>query len=84
MNVTKTIKFVKYTARVYNIVKKEISTVSLVYLKNTTMKQIKNDIANKGYTLLEIINTEYYTRKYAMEIEKFIDNAENITKEKGE
>ena len=84
MNVTKTIKFVKYTARVYNIVKKEISTVSLVYLKNTTMKQIKNDIANTGYTLLEIINTEYYTRKYAMEIEKFIDNAENITKEKGE
>lgn len=83
MNVIKTIKFAKYTVRVYNIIKKEILTVSLDYLKNTPMKQIKNDIANKGYTLLEIINTEYYTRKYSMGIKKFINNAEEI-KEKGE
>lgn len=83
MNVTKTIKLAKYTARVYNIINKEILTVSMDYLKNTPMKQIKNDIANNGYTLLEIINTEYYTRKYSMEIKKFIDNAEEI-KEKGE
>lgn len=83
MNVTKTINFAKYTVRVYNIIKKEILTVSLDYLKNTSLKQIKNDIANNGYALLEIINTEYYTKKYSMEIKKFIDNAEEI-KEKGE
>lgn len=84
MNITKTIKCAKYTVRVYDIINKELLTVNMDYLRNTPLKKIKNDIANNGYELLEIINTEYYTRKFSMEIKKFIDNAEEIKEEKGE
>ena len=63
MNVTKSIKYVKYTMRVYNLINKELLDVTMVYFRNTPLKQIKKNISNKGYNLLEIINTEYFTTK---------------------
>jgi len=84
LNITKSIKYVKYTMRVYDNVKKEVTEVTTIYFKITTLKEIKEDLSKSALTLLEIINTEYFTKKYSMEINEFIENASEIKTEKGE
>lgn len=83
MNITKTIKYVKYAMLVYDNINKDLSTIYQVCLKNTPLKEVKEGLANNSYELLEIINTEYFSKKYSMEISEFIKNATEI-KEKGE
>lgn len=84
MNVTKSIKYAKYTMRVYSIQNKLVKEVTTIYFKNTGLKEIKEDLAKDALTLLEIVNTEYFTKKYSLEINKFIANATEIKEEKGE
>ncbi len=70
--------------RVYDNVKKEVTEVTTIYFKTTTLKEIKEDLSKSALTLLEITNTEYFTKKYSMEINKFIANATEIKTEKGD
>lgn len=75
MNITKSIKFVRYSMRVYDKVKKNVSTLAVDYFKSTTLKEIKEDLANNGFEFLEIIEADCFTRKYSMDANKFIKNA---------
>ena len=84
MNVTKSIKFAKYRMRVYNIINKDVKEIMPIFLNNTTLKEIKNELGNHGLALLEIISVEHYTKKYSMDVNEFIGNATEIKAEKGE
>ena len=78
MDVTKSIKYAKYKMRVYSMINGDVKVVTLIYFNNTTLKQIKKDLEKDGLMFLQIISTEHYTKRYAMEINKFIANATEI------
>lgn len=84
MNVTKTIKYTKLKLRVYNLFNNEVVVISINYLSKPSLKQLKEDLSKDGFAFLQIISEEHFSKKYSMEVHKFIENAEEIKEEKGE
>lgn len=84
MNVTKTIKYTKFKLRVYNHLKNEVEVINISYLSKPSLKQLKEDLSKDGFAFLQIISEEHFSKKYSMEVHKFIENAEEIKEEKGE
>lgn len=78
MNVTKTIKYTKFKVRVYNLLKNEIEVIDINYLSKTTLKKLKEDLSKDGFAFLQIISDEHFSKKYSMEVHKFIENATEI------
>lgn len=78
MVVTKSIKYAKYTMRVYRMINGDVQVVTVIYFNSTPLKQVKEDLEKDGLMFLQIISTEHYTKRYKMEINKFIENATEI------